>query len=201
VQSNIAQKFIAHLDLITGRDETVIRKIDSTHEGLPSVHVFIYKEWPEQDLITGFTFGLSSAKHYNWKFGRPELMISVESKDEAWPLSVGFMAERLRGNCPFCYGNTINFKEKISQESELDAFLIFGPPFLKKELQSVNLEEFTCNITGMYPIFSQEIELYNDIGLEKFWHMDEWNPFNPKRKPIKKIAQVCTGSVIDRRAH
>jgi hypothetical protein len=186
MESNIAQKYLTHLDQITGRDETVIRKIESTHDGLPSVYVFIYKGWPEQDLITGFTFGLSAANHPDWKFGRPELMVSVESDDEAWPLSVGFMAEQLRGDCPFCYGNTINFKEKISENSDLDAFLIFGPPFLKKEQQAVDLEKYTCNIAGMYPIYSQEIELYNDIGLEAFWHMEEWDPFNTKRKPMKK---------------
>ena len=185
--SNIAQKFIDHLDSITGCKETVIRKIDSTHDGLPPVHVFIYKGWPEQGLITGFTFGLSDANHPDWKFGRPELMISVESEDEAWPLAVGFMAERLRGDCPFCYGNVINFNEKISNESDLDAFLIFGPLFLEKEQRSINLGKYTCNITGMYPIYCQEIDLYDDIGIESFWHMDEWDPLNIRRKPMKKV--------------
>lgn len=187
MEPNIAQKFLAHLNTITGRDETIIHKIDSTHHGIPSVYIFIYEEWPEKKLITGFTFGLSAANHPDWQFGRPELMISVKSKDEAWPLSVGIIAERLRGDCPFCYGNTINFNDKISEESNLDAFFTFVPPFLNKVEQSVDLGNYRCHIAGMYPIYSEEIELYNEIGLEAFWHMDEWDPFNTNRKPIKSV--------------
>lgn len=185
---NVAERYLAHLDSVTNRNESAIRKIDSTHDGLPSVFVFVYHDWPEPGLITGFTFGLSAADHPDWRFGRPELMISIESTDEAWPLSVGFLAEQLRGTCPFCYGHTIRFNDKMSDESDLDAFLIFGPPFLSKDQSSVDLGQYTCHITGMYPIYTEEIDLYSRIGLEAFWHMEEWEPFNPNRKPMTGTA-------------
>jgi hypothetical protein len=152
---------------------------------LPHVAVFVYKDWPEAGLITGFTFGLSAARHPDWKFGKPELMISVESIDEAWPFAIAYMAEALRGKCPFCYGNTINFHAKISKESNLDAFLIFAPLFLKKDQMAVKLADFTCNITGMYPLFSSELPLYEKLGLECFWDLPDWDPMNVHRKPLR----------------
>ena len=110
---NNAECFVQHLDRVTGRSEDAIRKIDSSDRSLPDVAVFVYKNWPEEGFITGFTLGLSAAAHPEWKFGRPELMIAVESNDEAWTFAIGFVAERLRGKCPFCYGNTINFHSKV----------------------------------------------------------------------------------------
>ncbi len=182
---NNAECFVRHLDRLTGRSEDVIRKIESSDRSLPDVAVFVYKNWPEEGFITGFTLGLSAAAHPDWKLGRPELMIAVESNDEAWTFAIGFMAERLRGKGPFCYGNTINFHAKVSDESELDAFLIFAPPFLDKEQMAVQLKDFRCNIAGMYPMYSSEFGLYEELGLDRFWKRPDWDPFNVKRKPMK----------------
>jgi hypothetical protein len=181
---NNAELFMTHLDAITGGIEPAITKIDSTHEGMRPVYVFTYRNWPQPDFITGFTFGLSESTHPDWKYGRPELMISVESLDHSWCEAIGYMAERLRGDCPFCYGLAINFCAEISDHSQMDAFLIFGPPHLDKSMQSVTLNDYTCNIAGMWPMYSTEIEIYNELGLEKFWHHDDWDPMNVNRPPI-----------------
>ena len=182
---NKAELFIRHLDQITERKEDRIQKIESSAPALPNVFVFVYKNWPEVGFITGFTFGLSAASHPDWKFGKPELMISVESDDEAWPFAIGHLAEQLRGKCPFCYGNTINFHAKVSEASDLDAFLIFAPAFLKKEQWKVQLDGFTCNIAGIHPMYSSELSLYNEIGLEQFWKHPDWDPFDVHRPPMK----------------
>jgi hypothetical protein len=184
--SNNAQLFIQHLDRITGRSEDVIRKVESSRPDVPHVFVFIHKNWPEPGLITGFTFGFSALPHPDWKLGRPELMTVVESLDESWPIAIGYMAEQLRGRCPFCYGHTINFRAKVSKESDLDAFLVFAPLFLKKEQMSVKLGDYTCHIAGMYPLFSSEMALYNEIGLERFWHLSGWDPLNVHRRPLER---------------
>jgi hypothetical protein len=184
---NSAELFVQHLDRVTGRSENVIRQVKSSDPMLPNIAVFVYKNWPAFGFITGFTFGLSLGKHPDWKFGRPELMISVESADEAWPFAVGCMAEGLRGKCPFCYGHTINFHAKVSEESDLDASLVFAPPFLKKEEMSVKLKDYTCNIAGMYPMFSSEFRLYEEIGLERFRHLPDWDPLNVHRGPVQVL--------------
>jgi hypothetical protein len=179
-----AELYLKHLDQITDREEDVIRQSKSTDPGLPHVSVFVYKDWPELGFITGFTFGLSATKHPDWKLGRPELMISMQSEDEAWPFAIAYMAEQLRGKCPFSYGNKINFHDRISEETDLDAFLVFAPPHLEKVQMSVKLSQFKCNIVGMYPMFSSEFEMYDEIGIEKFWHLPDWDPMNPRRKPV-----------------
>ena len=50
---------------------------------------------------------------------------------------------------------------------------------------SVLLRGFQCNITGMYPMFSSEFALYEELGLERFWKLPGWDPLNVKRKPLK----------------
>ena len=183
---NNAETYLRHLESITGREEDIIRKVDSTDPNLPFVAVFSYRDWPRDGYITAFTFGLSAAEHPDWKLGRPELMISVESEEEVWGFAAGVLAEGLRGECPFCYGNTINFHAVVSEgESELDAFLVFSPPFLECEQMAVELDGFTCNISGLYPMFSSEITLYNEVGLEKFWKLPGWDPFDVRRKRIE----------------
>lgn len=94
------------------------------------------------------------------------------------------LKERLRGDCPFCYGMTVNFHARISEQSPLDAFLVFGPPWLDQQSRSVELDGFTCHIAGMWPMYASEIEIYNEIGLERFWHHDGWDPMNVNRPPI-----------------
>jgi len=182
---NNAELFLQHLDRVTGRQEDVIRQVESTDPTLPAVFLFVYRDWPMEGFVTGFTFGLSAAKHPDWKLGRPELMIAVETSDEAWALAIGYIAERLRGKCPFCYGNTINFHAKISESADLDAFLIFAPPFLKKDQMAVRLNDYICNIAGMYPMFTSEIAIYDRLGLEKFWHLPDWDPLSVLRRPVQ----------------
>jgi hypothetical protein len=181
---NDAELFTAHLDQVTDCAETAIRRIESSNKTLRDVFVFEYQDWPEQGWITGFTFGLSDANHDDWKFGRPELMISVESADCVWPIAIGYLAERLRGKCPFCYGNTIDFKAEISEESKLDAFLIFHPLHLTREQASLKLNDFTCNISGAYPLYNSEVAIYEELGLERFWSLPDWDPSNVHRPPI-----------------
>jgi len=175
-----ADKYLQHLDSIVGRDEDVIRRFDSD-DGLPPVYTFVYKGWPRKEFITGFTFGLSAAEHPEWTEGRPELMISVESDDEAWPMSIGFIAAQARGKFAFHYGELVRFHAQVSPESTIEDYLIFFPPFLEREQAKVQLDEYLCFIYGMYPISKSEIEIYNSVGLKEFWHREAWDPLFVRR--------------------
>ena len=176
-----AEIFLDHLVSITGRQEDAIREVRSHHPGMPPVAVFVYEHWPVSGFITAFTFGLSLASHPDWKFGRPELMISMESLDPSWPFAIGYLASTLRGDCPFSYGNTVNLRSKMSEGSDMDAVLIFAPPHLTREQKAVKMNAFTCHIAGVYPMYSSELPLYEEIGLESFWHHPGWDPLNERR--------------------
>jgi hypothetical protein len=130
------EKYMEYLDEIFQVEPQFFMN-ESEIDGLQGVTSIVYENIPEKGMVTGVTYGLSLVEHEDWKFGRPELMITVDSKDIAWGQVIGFLANRLRGDCPFSYSNTINFRERISDESEMDAFLIFAPLYLPPKIEPV----------------------------------------------------------------
>ena len=168
------ERYLAHLDRLSGGIEPRFNPIDSTHDGLKAVVVISYDDVPEAGMLTAFTYGLSLAEHPLWRLGKPELAISVNSLDPDWGLAVGFMAERLRGDCPFSYGNTINFGERVVQESALDAFVVFAPAVLaRQDFLGIDVgDALHVSIAGMYPVHQSERAFIERAGLEAFWKLD-----------------------------
>lgn len=180
------EKFMAHLDRIF-QTEPEYYKEESKTDGIPGVTSIVYKDIPKKGMITGITYGLSLGNHPDWKFGRPELIITVDSKDVSWAQVVGYLANSLRGDCPFSYSNTINVREQISDESEMDAFLVFAPSILdKKDFSNIDIGlNYKINIAGLYPIYASEMEYIEKNGLEKFWKHPNFDMYNVNRKRIK----------------
>lgn len=145
---------------------------------------------PEPGYITGVTYGLSEVEHEEWKLARPELIISVQSTDVAWPLAVAEMANQLRGKCPFCYGDLINFGEAVSPESEMSAFFVFAPAILERgDFLDIDVGgPRPVSIAGMYPIHDSERSLFGEIGLEAFWHYAGFDMYDVRRKPMVRRA-------------
>jgi len=181
------EKFMAHLDRIFQTQPEYFKE-ESETDGIAGVTSIVYKDIPEKGMITGITYGLSLGNHPDWKFGRPELIITVDSKDASWAQVARYLANSLRGNCPFSYSNTINFKEKISDESEMDAFLVFAPSILdKKDFANIDIGlGYKINIAGLYPIYASEMEYIEKNGLEKFWKHTDFDMYNVNRKRITK---------------
>lgn len=179
------ERYLEHLDNIF-QQEPEFYKNESLIDGVSGVSSIVYKDIPEKGYITALTYGLSLVKHPDWKFGRPELCISVQSPNLDWGQVVGYIANKLRGDCPFCYGQTINFHEQVSDDSEMDAFLIFAPSTLEKSDYS-DIEigtDYKINIAGLYPIYSDEIKVYDKIGLEAFWHHPNFDNYSVTRQRI-----------------
>lgn len=153
----------------------------------PGVTIMVYKNIPEEGMMTGVTYGLSLADHQDWIKGRPELIITVNSTDPSWAQAAGYIANKLKGDCPFSYSNTIDFKVPISEESEMDAFLVFAPSILGRDaFLNINVgEKLPVHLSGLYPIYSSEMRLVDDWGLEKFWHHPDFDMYNVNRKRIK----------------
>ena len=168
------------------RKEPEFYQNESLRSGLAGVTSIVYRDVPEKGFTTALTYGLSLVDHPLWKFGRPELCISVKSSNIEWGYVLGFLANKLRGDCPFSYGQAINFGEQISEDSKMDAFLVFAPSILEKEDYS-NIEigtDYQVNLVGVYPMYSDEIEVYNELGLEAFWHHPNFDLYDVGRKKI-----------------
>lgn len=178
--------YLAFLSAISdGMDPTII-PIDSTNKSLPPVSCFFYKGSPEPGFTTALTYGLSLASHRDWDDRKPELLICVRSNDEAWGLAVGFQAERLRGNCPFFYGDVVNHYQKISDESEMSAFFVFAPPILDPESTLVELPDRDIEVVGMYPIYEGEIDLIQQMGIDAFMKLEGFDPFDVCRPNLSR---------------
>lgn len=181
-----AKRFLESLDEIFQTEPEYIYH-DSLDPNIPGVTSIIYTDIPEKGMTTAITYGLSLLQHVNWQIGkRSELIISVESDDLAWGEVIGFLANKLRGKCAFTYGNTINFRDKISNFSEMDAFLIFAPSILEKsDYLDIDIgQDYKINLAGIYPIYSEEIKLIEKWGPEKFWRHKGFNNYSILRKPI-----------------
>ncbi|MGO4255400.1 suppressor of fused domain protein [Marmoricola sp. RAF53] len=183
------ERYLAHLDHLSGGVEPEFFRIGS-HDAGPSVTTIVYRDLPETGLLTAFTYGLSLADHPEWRTGRPELCISMQSDEVAWGLAVGHLASTLAGDCPFRYGDTIDVGEPITAGTRMSAFLVFAPSVVDREgyLNVLGEPEGAApsqvvNIAGMYPIHQSEREFIRAEGLEAFWKLD-WDPYDPLRDPV-----------------
>jgi Suppressor of fused protein (SUFU) len=182
------EKYMLHLDKIF-QQEPIFYNNESLISGVQPVTSIIYKNIPEEGFITALTYGLSLVDHPEWKYGRAELCICVESPNLDWAEAVGYIANKLRGDCPFCYGDTINFEVPISNDSKMDAFFIFAPSILGKEdYLGIDIgTEYKINIAGIYPMYSEERKVFHEIGLEKFWHHPNFDNYKINRNEILGI--------------
>ena len=151
----------------------------------PRIANFIYEAVPEPGYITGLTYGLSEYDNSTWITGRPELLITVESTNQEWGRAAGFAAARFQTESNFTYGDILDFEQPISDDSSMQAFVLFAPSILDRaDYTNITLDYYKVNIIGMYPLYKQEIETINRIGLEKFMNHPEYNMYSVNRKII-----------------
>ena len=180
-----AEKYLEHLDKIF-QQEPVFWGGGKDGDGFPKPTVMIYKDVPEKGFITGITYGLSLFPHEDWKDTRTELCISVQSDDERWPKVANYIAKELRGRLAFSYGQTIHLGTKVCEESEMDTFFIFAPDVLKEE-EYLGIDvgaDYKINITGLYPMYAEELALFEQIGARKFREHPDYDKYSVSREKI-----------------
>lgn len=179
------EKYLEHLDKLFQR-EPEFYKNESLIEGVNNVTAIVYRDFPTIGYVTAVTYGLSLVEHDDWKYGRAELCICVKSENIDWGIVIGYIANHLRGKFPFTYGNTINFGEKVNEESQMDAFLIFTPTiFEREEYMDIDIGlDYKINLASLYPIYNSEIEIYNKIGIEEFLNHPKFDFYDVTREAI-----------------
>lgn len=160
-----------------------VRKVEAEDGGNP-VHVFFWRDLPEEGTLTSVTYGLSEGNHPDWKQGKCEIILSLDTKDESWGIATAIFAAQFRGEKSFTYGSLFTTDVPISKESEMCGFFVFAPSFLKQEEATLCLPDYKIFLTGMYPIYNEEIAIYNEVGLERFWHHSNFDMYDVQRKKI-----------------
>ena len=180
------EKYLRHLDRISGGVEPLFFPVASTKPGLRGVTEIVYRDLPE-GLLTTLTYGLSTAEHADWRHGTPELCMTVRSDDLIWAHALGHLAEGLRGDCPFSYGNAIDFGERIAPGSAMSGFTVFAPAALPRE-DALGIEvgpepvRDRINVQGVYPVHASELQFIAEAGFGAFWELD-WDPYDVGRPP------------------
>ena len=162
---------------------TTIRKVQCPDK--PTIYVFYFDDLPEKGFLTAITCGLSEARHPDWVSGAPELIITMKSYDHSWGFAAGYFASSFFGEKRFSYGDVFKVDDPLSDESEMNAFLLFAPSFLDQEQSKFVLPDRTVHLVGLYPIYDDEIAIYDRVGLEAFWHADGFEMDNPKRGRVR----------------
>lgn len=175
--------FLNHLESIFGEADTIHRA--DAPDGRAPVSVFIYRNIPDHGMITGITYGLSLYPYPDWKFGRPELIVSVNSLDIGWPCAAATFAASFRGQKRFSYGDVFSTDDPLTSDSAMDAFLVFAPSILtNREHATIQTNDYRICLAQLYPIYRSELPLYDRIGLERFWKHPGFDMYDINREPI-----------------
>lgn len=177
---NIAEEYLKWLDEIAG-DDGKIYGITDKDEG-PQIFVAIFDDLPETNHTTSYSFGLSSAEHPEWKYSRPELIISVHSMDNSWGLAMGEIIKLNRVNSTFEYGTIFNFGEQISDDSDMSAFFVFANSLYDEGEDTIELTDRKIQLSQLYPIYREEIDIIKKIGAEFFFSKPEIDFYDVKRE-------------------
>jgi hypothetical protein len=178
-----AEIFLSRMETLFGF-EPEFYKGETANDGLPTPSVMVFKNVPDPGYMTCVTYGLSLCGHPKWtQQRRPELIMTVNSRNIVWAITLADMITEMRGKFPFSYGQTITYPDKITEQSQLNSFLLFAPAILDTgDYMDIDVgEPYKICLTGIYPVSKQEIQFINDNGLEKFWKQEDLDYLNVYR--------------------
>jgi hypothetical protein len=179
---NIVEEYLDWLKQIVG-DGGKIYDI-SGMDIAPQIFVVIFDQVPEVGHKTAYSFGLSSVAHPEWRFSRPELVISVKSDDNSWGLAMGEIIRQKRGSDLFEYGSVFQFGERISDESEMSAFLVFANSLYDPGQETATFCDRSIGLSQLYPIYADESETIKRIGVEAFFFRCGIDFYDVRRKKV-----------------
>lgn len=178
-----AEIFLEHLRDIFGNEDAIHQAEAS--DGGPPVSVFVYRDIPEPGMITGVTFGLSLCDFPAWKYARPEMIVSVNSTNIEWPMAAASFVSGFRGTRKFQYGDVYTTDVPLAADTSMQGFLVFAQSILDDEAVSVQLGNYKVHFSQLYPIYKEEVAVYQKIGLEAFWKHKDFEMYDVQRNPIR----------------
>ena len=176
------EHYRSQLENILQEKSQVFRE-KSVKKGLPFVYTLVFPKSEEHPLIS-LSYGVSFANHPD-QHNRIEIYLQIDSQDMAWAHVIGYLANHLRGDCPFNQGEIIRLGQKISAESELNAFVVVDADknLLQDRIPDAR-KNSSVQLVELLPIYEHEVFTIQKIGLEEFIKRLAKEKLNPKRKAI-----------------
>ncbi len=157
----------------------------STNKKLPAVFVLLFKNFPDRDYMTAYSYGLSAAKGSAEISAGRELVIQIRSNLDNWGHVLGFLISHLRNDCPFDPGQIIRFGQPIAADSTMEHFLVHDVEDKLGTSATFNLSKrYGVALVQLSPIFAEELSTIQKMGWSDFYAKLKATKENVNRKPI-----------------
>jgi len=147
----------------------------------PRMLIYYFKDFPENGMLTAVTAGLSNASHPDWIHGKPELSFALRTEDSKWGASAAFLAQAFFDQKPFRYESSFAIDRPMSGDSPMNACFVYSPPFLNSDQIKFELSDRTIFLAGLFPMYEEEIAVYESKGFLEFCRTPGFDPYNPRR--------------------
>lgn len=157
----------------------------STNKKLPTVFVLIFKNYPNKEYMTAYSYGLSAARKPAHETMGRELVIQLNSHLENWGNVLGFLISHLRDDCPFDPGQVIRFGQPIAADSDMEHFMVHHVDDNLGTSSTFNLSKrFSLQLVQLSPIYGNEMAIIDKKGWSDFYSHLQAIKNDVKRKPI-----------------
>jgi hypothetical protein len=184
------EEYIAALTSRYGDPASVVG-VESEQPDLGMVLAITFRNYPQTGLLTGFTYGLSAAAHPQWREAKPELVITVQSTDEAWVHAVAYLAEWQRERHDFAPGSLFHYGKPVAPDSAMNSFLVFEPAAKDEQMFApIHLQHQQIALRMVYPLYEGEVGLIQKVGIRKFMGLPQYDFFSVGRPDLSTLYRV-----------
>lgn len=142
----------------------------STSRKLPAVFVLMFKNFPDSEYMTAYSYGLSASNGKDEGVAGRELVIQIKSNLDNWGHVLGFLISHLRGDCPFDVGQIIRFGQPIAEDSSMEHFLVHDvDEDLGTSTNFILSKNYGVSLVQLSPIYGNELAIINKMGWTAFY--------------------------------
>ena len=182
MEYNFEKEWLLALERRFNRQATEIAEI--TLSGRPRMMIFYFADFPAPGMLTAVTAGLSSASHPDWVHGKPELSFTLKTTDRGWGKGAAYLAQEFFDKRSFAYQSSFALHMPMSGDSAMNACFVYRPQFMDKDQVKFELQDRTIYLAGLFPMYDEEIAMYEAKGTEAFWNTPGFHPYDPTRASI-----------------
>lgn len=147
----------------------------------PRMLVYYFEDFPASGMLTAVTAGLSNASHPSWANGKPELSFTLHTRDSGWGSAAAYIAQSFFNDSAYHYQASFKLDKPMSGDSAMNACFVYRPQYLDDEQIKFVLPDRTIFLAGLFPMYDEEVPLYETMGLKDFWNTPGFDPYNPRR--------------------